>query len=133
MLARFAAFAGINYRDFLVGCAMLAYNGSEYRIFWGANFMPALKPGPKRCAEFEALEKAIKAGYLEIIAIAVAGLPQRDGRSGKDCKTLPPCGECRTMLSGWNGVKPETIIFTVHRFEEVCEECSFRELQQKYN
>ncbi|MBI4363380.1 MAG: hypothetical protein HY545_00850 [Candidatus Doudnabacteria bacterium] len=131
-IAREAAYLGDNHRDFLVGCAILAYNGHEYGIFWGANFMPFTKPGPKICAEINALRNTRRAGFQEIIAIVVAGLPQKDEVTGKTPRTLPPCVDCRSNLSGWKGVSPDTMIYTVHRFEEVEEERTFAHLLEEY-
>lgn len=131
-IARKAAFQGVNHRDFCVGCAILAYNGYEYRVFWGANWMPYPSPGPKICAEINALHKAWDAGFYEIIGIVVAGLPQKDEASGKYPKTLPPCANCRRHMSGWPGISPDTVIITIHRFLDIEEEWTLPKLQEEY-
>ena len=71
-LARRIAFFGVNYRDFLVGCAILAYDGFEYRIFVGYNIMTK-KGGPKRCAECDALEAVRAAGFDLIVVLPRIG------------------------------------------------------------
>lgn len=129
-LARTAAFRGLNYRDFLVGSAILGFNGQEYKIFEGANLMLA-KDEAKICAEGHALRNLTFAGYSQVIAIAVAGLPQPDKESGIISPTLHPCGGCRGMLIRLKErqvVQDDTRIYTVHLFEDIEEEYELQDI-----
>ncbi len=105
-LAREAQQRGISYRGFKVGCALLAFNGQEYKIFQGANMKP-FKQGPKYCAEGIALGSAQAEHYNFIVAIVVAGQPQSEYD-----KTLHPCLECVDLFLGFR-LGLDTIIHTI--------------------
>lgn len=131
-LARKVAKNADSHRNFLVGCAILAFNGKRYKIFTGVNIKCEKGNAPKVCAEQGALSAAKAAGYLEIIAIVVAGIPQFDEKLEKIPLTLPPCKNCRRIFGKAKGVSGETIVNTVHLTEKIAEQRTFAQLLQKY-
>ncbi len=135
--ARQAAMHATNHRGFLVGCVVLAWSsrwgeGRQYRLFGGANMMP-LRDGPKICAELVAMGAALAAGAEKIVAIVVAGDPQKDDQSGMEMPTLHPCWICRTMLRHLPGVEDDTIVLTVCNGEGPTEEFTFAKLLSTHN
>jgi len=129
--ARQIRLKGYQHRGFLVGCATLVFDGTQYRIFTSANFMP-IKGWTKVCAEQGALVAARNQGsYPLIVAIVVCGEPQPDEESGITSTTLHPCGNCRRFFRGFPEVKADTIICTVSVDEKgPQDECTFFELWQ---
>lgn len=124
--ARSAAGRAVSYRNFRVGCAILAWTptprtlADSYRVFLGAN-MKANPNTPKVCAEMTALGGAIAEGYTRILGICVAGIPQPDADSGVESATLHPCSVCRTYLATIPQVAADTRVFTVHNGSGVIE------------
>ncbi len=110
--ARHAAQNALSYRNFHVGCAVLAWNGRAYRTFLGANMKPA-KDGPKTCAEQVAVGSARARGYRLIVAIVVVGEPQPDDTSKVETATLHPCWLCRTIFRNIPEVTDDTVVLTV--------------------
>jgi len=113
ILAQWAALhLAQNYRDFSVGCALLAFNVfGEYRIVLGGNTMNR-KGGSKICAELDAFHLATGNRFDYFEKIAVIGPPQRDKESGVDSQTLPPCYVCRFMMQNSFRVPLDTLIVT---------------------
>jgi cytidine deaminase len=135
--AREALKNGLSYRNFNVGCAVLACSGQkqEYKVFVGAN----LKAGPgtvKVCAERVAIMASVSAGYNFIVAIVVCGEPQKDEVSGVNSPTLHPCDVCRETLYHLivhderfeTVVEFDTILLTVNKNTGEREEMTLREL-----
>lgn len=129
-----AATEAQSYRNFKVGCAMLARNPQtgRYSIFLGANRKLSENDPERTCAERDAFQKARRAGYTEILVIAVAGDVQPDDESGVTSKTLHPCGTCRRDFAELPG--GERILFvTVRRDGDVIESHTFGEIFKKHN
>ncbi|OGF26707.1 hypothetical protein A2477_00965 [Candidatus Falkowbacteria bacterium RIFOXYC2_FULL_47_12] len=136
--AREALKHGISYRNFNVGCTVLAWSDQkqEYKVFVGAN----LKAGAgtvKVCAERVAIMSAVSAGYSFIAAIVVCGESQKDEASGIESPTLHPCDVCRETLYHLivhderfeTVVEFDTILLTVHKDDTGRqEEMTLREL-----
>jgi cytidine deaminase len=133
-MAREVRVKGYQYRNFLVGSAILVYDGSHYRIFASTNLMP-VKGGPKVCAEQGALVNARSQGpFPLIVAIVVCGQAQPDNESNILSPTLHPCGNCRQFCLGLPEVTDETIIYTVSIEKGgPTEERSFRELHELHS
>jgi len=88
----------ISWRNFLVGCAVLASKkGEGYKIFAGANCKTE-KNGYPICAEQVAIMATVAEGYDRIHYIVVVGKAQKD-ESGVLRETLHPCAKCRQILS----------------------------------
>ncbi len=132
-IARKVAERGYSYRGFKVGCAVLVWRPKgiglteRYRIFQAANAKP-IEGKRKFCAEMAATVFARSNGYELVIAIAIAGLPQRDGKSGIQSKTLHPCEECREFLPGLPEITRDTIILSVHNHSGKVEQHTFEEI-----
>lgn len=111
-----------SYRDFKVGCALLAFRedasdyASRWKVFYGMNTKIESDSRPV-CAEPIALLAARAADYTEVLGIVVVGLPQVDAHSGRCDKTLHPCRECRLLLASCPIMKPHTRIVTATPFE----------------
>jgi len=108
----------ISYRDFKVGCAVLARNPEapeeeRYYVFLGAN-MKVTKESRPICAEQVAVQAARCAGYTDIIGIVVVGAPQpqEDPDSGVDFLALDPCVECATTFRHTPGIEEDTYFVT---------------------
>ncbi|MFA5954544.1 MAG: hypothetical protein WC817_03360 [Patescibacteria group bacterium] len=138
----------ISYRDFRVGCAVLAwrprrqsaepwqidedpadYLCNRWATFTGANLKPE-KSGPKICAEQIAVNSARMAHYTRIIGIVVVGEPQSDDDSGLTHDTLHPCVICRRLLAALPEMRSDTRILTggLHGDRIRIREYSFEEL-----
>lgn len=120
------------YRNFYVGCALLAYSEKavSYRIFTGYNTKPK-KNVKKKCAEVRAFEAAVKAGFTEAVSMVVVGLPQMDAGSKKHTLTLHCCPECRAFLVKHPLMKPDVPIVSATPPEEapfIGESYTFMEL-----
>lgn len=119
--AREAAAGGRSWRNFQVGCALLACRPArfqrispwDFNVFTGANSKPT-EHGYNVCAERFAIYQAIAAGYDEILLMAVAGRPQPDTHSGHCALTLHPCGNCRTFLATTPEAEHTRIITVKH-------------------
>ncbi len=132
-MARKSAQRGSSYREFFVGCAVLAYNGRVYRIFRGVNLYP-IKGETKVCAEQSALGAARACGFDFLVAIVVAGDAQRDGESDISSPTLHPCGNCRRLLQSLPEVQGDTIVYTVGRGQRSpTEEHTVKEILRLHN
>jgi cytidine deaminase len=133
--ARDVAQYASSYRNFKVGCAILAWRPEgqgmtgHYKVFAAANVKP-LADGPKQCAETTAVCYARSNGYTTIIAIVVAGEPQADDKSGIRSATLHPCWRCRTLLRALPEVEDETIVLTVHNHNVTVEEYTMAQILQ---
>lgn len=108
----------ISYRDFKVGCAVLAHNPEApeekcLAMFLGAN-IKATKESRPICAEQVAVQAARCSGYPDIIGIVVVGVPQpqEDPHSHVDFLALDPCKECVTTFKHTPGVKLDTYVVT---------------------
>lgn len=130
--ARQASTRAVSYRDFRVGCAVLAENDrGRTRRFLGANAKP-IADGPKICAEQVAVMAAVTYGYDRIIGMVVAGDPQPDGRTGIQAPTLHPCWHCRQMLGSLPNMRAETIVVTVHNHSGPMERHTWGDLIAHY-
>lgn len=123
-----------SWRNFRVGCALLAFKTSSaysaaerWMVFAGSN-IKITKESRTICAEQIAVSAAREAGYDRIIGMIIVGNPQPEEGSLKEYPTLHPCKECRRMFSGLSVVTGNTIIVTtlpggktleVHTFEEL--------------
>lgn len=111
-----------SYRDFLVGCSVLAWNKEkdEYHIFSAGNYLAGkrtLRPGQRKdCAERLAIEGAEAAGYNSIVAIVtVSSEKNTDAANDEDNATLKPCRQCRDFFRTRKGeITGTTILCTVN-------------------
>jgi len=132
-IAREVAVRGCNHRGFKVGCAVFVWRpegvglSEKYRIFKAANAKP-LRDSRKFCAEMTAVNFARSNGYERVIAIAIAGLPQPDGGSGIESKTLHSCEDCRPFLAALPEVMRDTRILTIHNHTGLVEEFTLEEM-----
>lgn len=136
--AREAAKFAISYRDFHVGCAILAYSEKRYlltgfkspayKIFTGANIKLQPGEGPNIHAEEIAIGTALQWDFDTIVAIVITGETQEDHHSGLRMPTLHPCGRCRTLMKSLSQVKNATILLTTSLYGETCELMEFEEL-----
>lgn len=103
---------GTSYREFKVGCAVLAFDEPSMRtgIYLGGNFTP-YEGAEWNCAEKRALQRVENYGFSEVLALAVSGPPQVDV-SGVEFPTLHPCHKCRAMLEQSSLVQSDTLIAT---------------------
>ena len=130
--AREAAGFAFSYRGFQVGAAVLAWDGHHYKVFTGSNIKPE-EDGPKVCAEQVAIGSARSEGFSLIVALAVAGDPQKDSESGVFPKTLHPCWICRKLLATLPEVRPDTMILTLGNHRGPTEEHTVEELLGVHN
>lgn len=98
---------GESYRNFTVGCAVLAYRSQQnyMGIYFGGNYTP-FKGADWNCAEKRAIGYTKLNGFDNVLALAVVGIPQ------DDTKTLHPCSKCRDMLTTEPTVSLDTLIVT---------------------
>lgn len=83
------------YSNFAVGAAILLADGT---ILTAANFENA-SYGLSLCAETVVIAQANSEGRLrDIVAIAIAGGPVRDGTAHGDAP-IRPCGRCRQVMT----------------------------------
>ncbi len=132
-IARSVAERGFSYRGFKVGCAIFAWRPpgvgltERYRVFKAANAKP-FEGGRKFCAEMTTCCYARSNGYSVIIAVAIAGLPQRDGGSLVESETLHPCEDCRPFLAALPETRPDTRIITIHNHKGLVKEFSLKQI-----
>lgn len=131
--ARKVAEMASSYRDFKVGCAILVWRPEgqttldHYSILTAANVKPR-PDGPKACAEQTVVCYAMSNGWTRVIAMAVAGEPQADEKSGLTPPTLHPCWLCRTLLKSLPIVSDDTIVLTAHNHAGTVEDHTFKEV-----
>lgn len=107
--ARRARQRAISWRNFRVGCAVLAYSAEgRWKVFTGFNVKRAgdSRDG-KVCAEVIAIYAAMKAGYDRIIGMVIVGKPEPES-----LPTLRPCRECRLVFKALR-MRPETLVVTI--------------------
>ena len=132
----------ISYRNFRVGCAVLAVNPNtrkekrRWRIFTGYNIKVAQDARPI-CAEQIAVHSAREAGHTKIIGIVVVGVPQapeEDPRiTDREQQSLGPCKECRRSLKETPGIETDTYIATFNPEDTEWEIYLFHELLALHN
>lgn len=113
---------GVSHRGFRVGAFAIAHHRYHgyWPPFWGANF----KKDPDDqtiCAELRLVKSAEKAGFDQIVVLAVSGPPQKDEISGRESPTLHPCWRCRELFKESPLIHPKTLIFAVHPEEDIFE------------
>lgn len=125
--------SAVSYRNFSVGCALLAFNPNAYyyrsvhKVFRGANVKIG-EGSHKICAEQIAINAARAEKYPLIVGMAIAGVPQPDGKSGLKTETLHPCSDCRDLMQALPEILDDTRIFTAHLHEEIFAEFTVAEL-----
>ncbi|MBI4262504.1 hypothetical protein HY624_03190 [Candidatus Uhrbacteria bacterium] len=131
----------VSYREFKVGCALLAEAPEgktvDYTIHFGYNFKP-VKGSEKLCAERNAFESAIGDQSPHIIAIVTVSQETSTGDPNQSHSVLHPCDMCRTMLMDYRErgvISGDTIICCVNDGEgtEAEEECTVDQLLARYN
>lgn len=95
----------VSYRDFKVGCAVMAWKEGlgedEYLIRTAGNFTPQKGQGrghQKRCAERNALEAALTDNPELIIAITSVSKESNTDSPSVAHDVLHPCLDCRQLL-----------------------------------
>ena len=111
----------VNYRGFLVGCSVFAWDAKTrtYRSFSAGNMRPVKGPSPptgrdKLCAERYAIEQAEKAGVTRILGIVTASTEQHTGKNVEGHKVLRPCEECCQLIKDTPLIKPDSTFHGVH-------------------
>lgn len=113
-----------SWRDFKVGCSVLAYNreyalwdhpkyGERYKAFDGWNIKLSQDAEWMVCAEEMAITAAISAGYSMIILVVVCGEFQADDKTGVSGTTLRPCTKCRKIMRAVPIIHNRTRIVTI--------------------
>jgi len=118
---------GYSYRGFTVGASVLAWNGTEYRIFAGANIKPAAG-AHKTCAETVAISAAHMTGFHLVVALVTCGIPLD---AAKAC-TIHPCETCRAMLVLMPGIQQDSILLTTNAVTGAQEEWTVGEFVARY-
>ena len=108
-----------SWRNFNVGCAVLAYKADasiedRWRIFVGANVKVTQDARPV-CAEMTAILTALHSDFDRIIGLSVFGKPQdeEDRESGIKPKHLHPCPDCRKTMEKLSIVAHDTMLLCV--------------------
>ena len=105
------------YRNFYVGCAILAFRNDlpplqgRWQYFGGLNAKVECASRPV-CAEAVAIQSAYAAGYQEIIGMVIMGNSQLDEHSKVASPTLHPCHECRLLMRKHPIMRNHTRILT---------------------
>ncbi len=124
-----------SYREdpFLVGVSILAHNATQARIFTGMN-TKFCRDCPKWCGECFAISAAERAGYMQVIGMAIIAQNQRDNESGALLNFLTPCGKCRQFFrKKRHMISPETRIIGVRIPDFFCDGMTIAELYPKHN
>ena len=101
-----------SYRDFDVGCAVLAakgggpYSEPSWEVHLGMNTKVSRDARPV-CAEPIAISSAYAAGCSWIVGIVVLGYRREEDI---DIKTLHPCRECRNFMSEYPIVDNDPLV-----------------------
>lgn len=106
-----------SWRDFQVGCAVLAFRKNapldkRFGVFFGANVKVAEDVRPV-CAEMAAILAARYADYDRIIGVALCGEPLEDQEHRCTLPFLHPCVHCRKTMEKLSIVTPQTRILSV--------------------
>lgn len=134
----------ISWRNFNVGCAVLAFRQDAYsyesrwRVFYGMN-TKVQQDARNICAEPIPINAALSAAYTEIIGMVVVGMPQADNKG--EHLTLRPCAHCRQLMKHHPLVTPETVIITAvpvvdeaEVFDDIPHEAhTFQQLLEQYD
>lgn len=110
----------VNYRGFLVGCSVLAYNESTgtYKSYAGGNQRPEKWPKPsgkeKRCAERMAIEAAEAEGATAIVGIVTASTETDTGDNTHGHDVLYPCEDCQQLINETAIIDDQTTFHGVH-------------------
>ncbi|MDO8626668.1 MAG: hypothetical protein Q7K39_04450 [Candidatus Magasanikbacteria bacterium] len=107
---------GVSYREFKVGCSVLAWHPTEGPILYDAyNFKPVKKEEKgeaKRCAERNAIRFAEQDGCVKIIAIVTASR-EKSVSEKYDHDVLHPCEECRSLFRTVPAIDQDTIVYNI--------------------
>lgn len=103
---------GHSYRNFRVGAAALYSTNDGLRIEHAANFKGSKECEYDRHSEQELLASMQKLGATTCNILAVSGDIQIDQHSGKETRTLHPCGWCREAISDSPLITESTTIVT---------------------
>ncbi|MDB5264953.1 MAG: hypothetical protein JWN64_524 [Parcubacteria group bacterium] len=103
-----------SYREFNVGCALLAFRpGRVHEETWevhrGMNTKVTRNSRPV-CAEPIAISSAYAAGCSWVVGIVVVG-ELREEDVGR-IKTLHPCDECQEFMNDKPVIRPQTLVVT---------------------
>ncbi|HYF28906.1 MAG TPA: hypothetical protein VEA36_00890 [Candidatus Paceibacterota bacterium] len=103
-----------SYRQFNVGCALLAFrpdrpHRQSYEVHVGMNLKVAQQARPV-CAEPIAIGGAHGAGCSRAIGMVIVGELREEDVDV--LKTLHPCTECRLLMEDHPIIRPDTIIVT---------------------
>ncbi len=109
----------VSYRDFKVGCAVLAWHPNEGWVVYGAhNFKPEKKEvrgEDKRCAERGALRMAEADGCTKIAAIVTVSDQRSTGDDeGTPHGVLHSCKDCLELFRELPSIDEQTIVYNVH-------------------
>ena len=122
-LAKQGRDSAISYRNFKVGCAVMAKSkdGRGYVMHNAGNlkFTPGSPKGDdKRCAERNALDSILEEDVSEIMAIVTVSRETGvEAGEHPEHEALHPCGGCRNMLRDLvkqGVIKDSTIIYNVN-------------------
>lgn len=103
---------GHSYRNFRVGAAALYSTDNGLWIEYAANFKSGKECEYDRHSEQELLSIMQKLEAITCNVLAVAGDIQVDQHSGKETKTLHPCGWCRDAITHNPLITKKTTIVT---------------------
>lgn len=137
-MARRAREKAISWRNFQVGCALLAFRstgalsaGERLRVFTGAN-MKVAQDVRTVCAEAIAIGAARAARYDRITAMVICGTPQKEDGCPAEYPTLHPCRDCRALFRALPEVRPNTRIITITPNGETFERYNVAELLESH-
>ncbi len=93
----------ISYRNFKVGCSVLAIDAQGQTHVFSAGNKKELKNDAKYCAERGAIEQATAAGYTRIVGLITVSKETstvRDNETAVEhpAEVLHPCTVCRNLL-----------------------------------
>lgn len=103
---------GYSYRNFRVGAAALYSTDNGLWIEHAANFKSGKECEYDRHSEQELLSTMQILEAITCNVLAVAGDIQVDQHSGKETRTLHPCGWCRDAITRSPLITEKTIIVT---------------------
>lgn len=122
-----------SYRGFLVGATVFAVQPSTQEIeMFSAGNLKSKKGKEKVCAEKKALNQAQKAGFTQVLGIAVAATTDRakiEEVTDMPTATLHPCDDCLTMFEDHSQIRESTLVITAGIDVDIYEVHTTRELQ----
>lgn len=109
---------GVSYRDFKVGCSVLAWHPKDGLVIYDAHnvkpFKIKQKGADKLCAERNALNYATEEKCTKIIAIVTASREKNTGDdSPNQHDVLHPCPDCLELFNSLPSIDQDTIVYSV--------------------